>query len=332
MWKEGVTAPGPLMQRALATRAPRRFALTLLAGNEAALRVMDEILLSRLYDELVVAGKIHKTTRRNRFKGLDQEILRLMQTHFAAESTLRVHDVGASSGITSLELWRTLAAWHDTRVHASDYYACLLVVRFADAPWATVCTEDGEPLQFVSERFVLRVTEAESVTRPVNRWLQRRARQLLPQVREILKADAAGAALPAGSSIERIRLWHPECVLACAREPRFTLGRHDIFTPQTPQWHFVRAMNVLNPGYFSVDAQRRAAHALAAGLLPGGILLVGRTREEADATTAASFFVKQNGRLRLLLDLRGGAENRDLILDAEGADGFASSSPTPELP
>ena len=323
MWKQGVTASGPLMQRALEIRGTRRFALTLLAGGEAAMRVMDDILLARLYDELVVGGNIHKTTRRNRFKGLDQQVLAIVRERFAAVPELLVHDVGASSGITSLELWRSLVAERPTRMHASDYYAVLLVVRMANCPWAVVCEEDGAPLQFVSERFVLRAVQPESVLRPVNRWLQRRARKWLPQVDALLKAAGAGqqnaAPCRAGASIERIQLWHPECSLTAAAEPRFSVGRHDVFATMPPKWHLVRAMNVLNPGYFNPERQRVAARALAGSLLPGGVLVVGRTREEADASTAVSFFVREGNSLRVLLDLRGGAENRDLILEAGGA-------------
>lgn len=331
MWKVGVTAQGPMMKRALEVAGTRRFALTLLAGSEIAMRVMDEVLLARLYDELVVGGNIHKTTRRNRFKGLDKHLLTMVSEQFSAVPELCVHDVGASSGITSLELWQALIAQRPARVHASDYYTQLMITRMAHCPWAVVCDEDGAELQFVGAHFVLRAKQGESALRPVNRWLQRRARRFLPQVAEVLQAHRAGQPLPHAATLEFAQLWHPECSRTAAHDARFSLGRHDVFMPSPPVWHVVRVMNVLNPGYFSAERQRAAVQALVQSLLPGGVLIVGRTREEADASTAVSFFVREAGGLRVLLDLQGGAENRALILEAGVAACTASSSTKEQL-
>ena len=316
MWKRGVVTPGVRMQRALERGGTRRFSLTLLAGSQVALRVQDEILIARLYDELVVGGRIHKTTRRNRFKGLDRIIVEKLIAEWPHAEEISIHDVGASSGITTLELWQAVLAQRPARAHASDYYANMLLIRREGTPLTIACDEEGEPLQFTWGEFVFSARQRESFLRPVNRWLQARAMAVLPQVTEVLAARKSGRDVPAGWSIEEVGLWHPVCRLAAAADSRFTMGRHDVCMPLTPRWHFVRAMNVLNPGYFSPERQREAVRALAGSLLPGGLLLMGRTREEADSSSVATLFKSTGDGLVPILDLRGGAENRALVLEA----------------
>ncbi len=316
MWKRGVVIPGARMQRALEHPGTRRFSLTLLAGSDAAMRVQDEILLARLYNELVVAGRIHKTTRRNRFKGLDRIIVEVLGRELPDVPEIALHDVGASSGVTTLELWKTLLSVRPGRAHASDYYANMLLVRCEGHPLVVACDEEGAPLQFTLGEFVFSAGQRESLFRPCNRWLQARARARLPDVARVIAARKEGRTLPSGWSVEVVALWHPACRLAAAADARFTLGRHDVCAVMSPRWHFVRAMNVLNPGYFSPERQREAVRALAGSLLPGGLLLIGRTREEADSSNVATLFRASSAGLEAILDLRGGAENKELVLEA----------------
>ena len=63
---------------------------------------------------------------------------------------------------------------------------------------------------------------------------------------------------------------------------------YDIFPTSLPdRFIFVRCMNVLNLGYFKLDAIRRALSLLKHFLKDQGILLLGRTLP--DGTNASSF-------------------------------------------
>lgn len=324
MLRTGVTRRGARLDRQLGDPAGPRFALTLLEDLARHFRPEDERLLSRLYDEVVVGGKVYKTTRRDRFQELDGRLVEEVVARWASVPVVDAHDVGASNAITSLDLFRKIAALRPVRLHASDWFESLWVVEPAGSRWTVVFDQEREPLQLIGRRFVLSPRLGEGRRHPVNRLLLARARRrLLPAARALLgeAIEGAGAApvrRPSGV-VRRLPLWHPECLRAAAREPGFTLGRHDLFRPADSRFHLIRAMNVLNPGYFPPERIADGVRALAAALHDGGLLVVGRTLEESGARTRASAFVGSGGRLLPAFDLHDGAENRDLILAAAAA-------------
>lgn len=326
MLRLGVVGRGPTLDRELAGTSARgrRFSLTLLRELTAAWNPSDEALLDRLYQELVVAGKVHKTTRRDRFCELDTRLMDDLETRFPDATPLRIHDVGASNAITSLQLFRQLSARRPVHVHASDWFDCLYFVQVRGRSWTTVLDADGEPAQYVGHGLVLsalRLKNTEGRRFPVNwlikRWLDR---TLLPHARSALAQALGGSvtwtspesrSLPR-ATVTRLPLMHPECAAALRTTKAFTYGRHDAFQPTTEVFHCVRALNFLNPGYFDPSQVARGVRACALGLLPGGLLIIGRTMDESDGHTRATAFVRKGGTLEPVWDLNEGSEIRDL--------------------
>lgn len=318
MWKTGVVERGLRMDRELSRPSSRRFALTLLVDLQSSYTPEDEPLLARIYSQLVVGGDVYKTTRRKRFVELDSRLVEDLAWRFAGARTVMVHDVGASNGVSSLVLLRALRTRIHARVHATDLYDRLYLVKCNRSSWVVTFTADREPVQFVGRHFVLPALERESRRRPLNvllRWWLRR--NLLPSARLVLETTVLSstdeeANGPLGRVL-RVPLIHPECLQVLGRDPDFTFARHDLFVPTEERYHVIRAVNVLNPGYFSNERLGQAIRALATGLRPGGLLLVGRTVDEEDGHTRATAFVKMPGRFQLAWELHEGAENRDFI-------------------
>ena len=77
----------------------------------------DETALEALYEQMP-AGLAWKTTYRRRFAALDDLIAAEVEARFAA-GPISVHDMAASSAITSLDLYRRLSASHQVTVAAS---------------------------------------------------------------------------------------------------------------------------------------------------------------------------------------------------------------------
>ena len=152
MWKTGIVRSEDLLGRSADRKGGRRFAFTLLADLQQAHLPTDEVLLESIYNQLVVGGHVHKTTHRGRFRELDRRLVDEVLQRFANVELVRLHDIGASSAITSLELFRAFENRHPVAVHASDFYAHLDFVVCAGSPWTIVFDADGRALQFVGKR------------------------------------------------------------------------------------------------------------------------------------------------------------------------------------
>jgi hypothetical protein len=300
----------------------RPIAFTLLAELKDSFAPEDEALLEAIYQQLVVAGHVYKTTRAARFPDLDGRLVEDVVQRFQGQAPVRVHDLGASSGVTSLELLRAFEGHVAVALHASDLYDHIDLVRVAGSTWTVVLDNTGRALQYVGRRFVLDALRGESKRRPVNVLLERRLRRaLLPRALELEEAATfAGdddTFEDQRGSVRRLLLVHPHVARALRERDDFTFGQHDVFEATRQRYQVVRALNILNPGYFPPARIEAALRAIAAGMEEGGLLLVGRTIDEQDRRTRATAFVKGKRRFEPVWDHHDGAENRELIAGAE---------------
>lgn len=314
MFKRGVTERGAFAQRTLELERQHRiwrpFSYAMLAEIVDDYSPADEPLLERLYQSMSAGDGVFKITRRGRFEQLDAMLVKRCGTHFPDARVLVVHDVGASNGITALELFRRLNAQRLAEVHASDWYDCLYLVSVPGSGWKVVFDSQGEPLQIVGGKWVLPSARRPLWRHVVNRALQHWAvRKILPIAARILsQGDAAGA------SVRRIPLFHPECLREAGKGQGFHLGRHDIFGSDSFPCHIVRALNLLTTKHFPADRVVCGITRLARGLMPEGWMVLGRSVDEEDGRFRGTVFVLQNQRLEPLWHLNEGYEDIDLVL------------------
>jgi hypothetical protein len=202
---------------------------------------------------------------------------------------LRIHDVGASTAITSVELFQLFSGMRPTAVHATDLYDFLTAVDVW--PMTVFLDAEGRPVQFAVANLGLAVTK-------------RRPRLALSR----LLADKALRRLSGG---RRISLFHPKARALAASDPHFTLGHYDLFLPNDARYEIVRAMNVLlarsqSSEKFGMDKIAEGIASLSDQVTDGGLLILGHRDD-------VTIFEKNDGRMVPVLTLGEGYPLANLV-------------------
>jgi hypothetical protein len=239
-----------------------------------------------VYRSFFISNATSKQTSAGRFRDLDQIARATITTH----KLDAIHDIGVSSGVTSLDLYRTLATTGLPFVfHISDRYA---VYGSAGRFPTRVIDAEGS----VTELYLCGVLGKRDVTRkfPVTRFLH------------WLLADR-----PIKGPIRQFVLLDHE-VVAHIEKGLIRRIDYDVFTTRMPcAFTFVRCMNVLNLGYFRRERIETALRNIIESLKEGGVLQIGRTL--LDGTSHATFYVKRGAGLEMLQEFNSGTELRDVI-------------------
>ena len=251
----------------------------------AIVEVEDEAVQETLFRALRYGDSTGKATEAGRFRDLDQDTVDLMVEPFS------LHDVGVSSGVTSLDLLKRLkGAEKEGVLTISDKFAEMAVSR------GRVITRvyDGWSKLRCLYIFGIQCDPGLSWWFPISKLvfypfavLQDSA----PKTRLLLLAGAVLKALH-GHDVEYVR--------------------YDVFeTRLDEKFTFVRCMNLLNLSYFSEDRILMGLRNMRNSLRQGGVLLVGRTIGEAK--NAASFFRRQGELLISIRESHGGFEARHVV-------------------
>lgn len=235
-----------------------------------------------------------KDTFTARFQDLDPLVVRVLDEVAQSRTPLRVHDVGVSSGNTSLELLHALEeADLDIRLTVSDRFCRLWVQRgFVGSVY--------DPTERFVEGWVGPLAADPSdrlVTVPVTVLLGRLLRGLRPR---------------RSSTAREVLLFVPEL----RRRIEAGLVRHadyDVLRPTLDRaYDFVRCMNVLNRVYFEPDSLRLGIAGLGRMLAEGGVLLLGRTEVDS-GRHLASFYRRQDDELHLIEAVNGGTDVAEFV-------------------
>jgi SAM-dependent methyltransferase len=247
---------------------------------------------THLFDDALASIKIDttwKTTSGSRHPITDAVIL-----EFAAQkSTPRILDIGASSGITSLNLIDALGSsfshYFVTDLHFSIPYRIVDGVTYFYNPLSgkSVIRSDG----------VLIAYESSTADIPPFRFIARKMLSRGPPY------DAAEVSL--ANTI------HPRLKERLTLDPRVELLEFNVFE----SWRhgpvdIIKVANVLNSNYFSKGNLRRAMNNLLALLKPKGILVVTDNR---DLERLSVFVRESSGELMKIRDVNGGAEVSEAI-------------------
>jgi len=234
------------------------------------------------YYSRMLGGTRLKTTRPGRFAELDALLVAELDRRFAAGRPIRMHDMAASSGITSLELYELVKARGPVSLRVSDYYDAIHVLDGGVVGF--VFDADFEPLQMViggaaisAQRGLLR-----GVLAPL--W---------------------PSALRRRGEARRVSLFHPRAEALAAIDPSFVLARDDFHSPSPGPFEVVRLANALWPSMHpdEITAVLRAA---LATLTEDGVLVLGRAGNY-------TLFGREAGGFRMLDGLGEVEENRQLM-------------------
>jgi hypothetical protein len=249
--------------------------------------VADPGLLAGFYKSFYVDNKTSKETRAGRFAELDD----LAVSFLKSDSENLIHDVGVSSGITSVELYdKLVVAGCRFKLFVSDKFA-----RFHATGDAFCRIYDGNDV--LTRAYLFSLLSDEKL-----HW-----KHFISKYSFALLKRLPRASRPA----RQIVLYDPR-LSKLIKEGRVAEIEYDIFnTTLDSQFTFVRCMNLLNRSYFSPAEISRAIHNLRSSLVEDGVLQVGRTNLQG--ANEASFFRKVQNRLVPAGDINKGSEIKGLV-------------------
>lgn len=226
-----------------------------------------------------------KATAQGRFSDIDSIALQMIADGYA------IHDVGVSSGITSFDLYCELqSAGRAGNFTISDKFA---EMEFSRGMLLTRIYDSDSKLKSIYLLGVLFDPQISWVY-----FLSKITFQLLKFIPDYS---------------ERVRillLSAPIKQLLQNNEIKFI--SYDVFNSKlNVKYSFVRCMNLLNRSYFSDDQLLVGINNLFNSLQEGGILLIGRTIKIG--SNGASFYRKEGGVLRVVKEINGGSEIRNLV-------------------
>ena len=169
MIKFGIMSRKQIRAQAKAFRSSRRLmpfiAFTLLRDFHGDISATDERFLSLLYAAIPGGAYTAKSTSADRYETVEGTLAREIENTFSADQPLRIHDMAASSAVTSLKFFNLLKHRENITLHATDYYDALYVVKVPGRRWETVFDAEGQPLQFVGKRMVIKGSRFKAATR-----------------------------------------------------------------------------------------------------------------------------------------------------------------------
>ncbi len=248
----------------------RKFAMDLIDEVE---RSGQEVLRRAFIESLIDGMGVGKRTYSDRFPAFDSLMIDILRK-LSSASPIRVLDVAVSDGSTSLKLFQQLKAALDAniRLTATDRDGRYIVLRQkADAVRRVIVSPHGEVVQVVWPPFVFGSRANENVFLfPANRALHSYAVRYATDLVKRWQSDD-----PRIQASELLFL-RSEFRMAVVADPRLAFVPWDIMTPWTREKaHCVRAMNILNPDYFSYDQQAKILANLFAAVADGGVLAMG---------------------------------------------------------
>lgn len=228
-----------------------------------------------------------KETRERRFDDLD-EVLDLLP-----HKALAIHDVGCSSGVTSLDLIRALNSRNKTfSLTASDRFTELLVY---GGNIKYLYDSDGGLRQIYLGRVLCdaHLSKVFFLSRFIYRLLERFGQ------REVNLQSA-----------QRISLFDRD-VQQFIDSDQLQVKSYNIFERESNRYDFVRCMNLLNRSYFSENQIKVGILNLIESLDYNGYLQIGRTDDEG--VNRVSLYRKEQLGLSLILQFNGGSEIGSIV-------------------
>jgi CheR methyltransferase, SAM binding domain len=315
MVKFGIWRPEQLKRAASDGNVPADslIAITLypkIAGMSGPHRdqLLDGILLS-----FATANGTFKRTYAARFQVFDADVVKFIHDWPWPRRLLDVHDAATSDGRTAVdfftELRRAALAINFLATDATPDVAVVSdpakskVMLVLDPTSSTV-------LQIISPPFVF------NVRKPVRRMIVHPINRLIQSIVYLWRGRPLLARLRNGDrhlSLTHVRLLSPSCLNLLGTEPQFQFEHYDLLQPIERRFDVVRAMNILNAGYFSESTLRRMIQNIHASLRAGGLFVAG-SNEAPGSRVDGSIYERQEGGFRRVWDSGLGSRIDALIL------------------
>ncbi len=248
----------------------------------------------------------YKRTYQKRFETFDTQIIKILKKLFSSSQSLSLNDVGVSDGRTALDFYEKIATTF-SHIHyfASDYNPSVYLLE--KGKLKVTLSHTGKVLEIMFPPFVFNKIKRDSfLYYPLNHSillfiehffvnsLVRRYHQGLISARELI-------------------LFAPKVIQKSQEEDQFCIGQHDLLKPFENSANIIRAMNVLNPSYFSEIEFDSVIQNLYQGLEEEGILITG-SNQEANSLVHGGLYQKSAGKFKKIFHSGEGSPIEPLIL------------------
>lgn len=251
----------------------RRIAIDLIDDID---KLGDPAVRAALFERIVDGRGAFKRTYPDRFADFDALLMSQWSAAGTGDRPVHVLDAGVSDGSTSLPLIAAVAKRSEGRFRftATDLDGRYLRLSRESAPERRVIlSAAGEVVQVILPPFLFTHRESRYLF-PVNRMLRPAAMRFAGRLMADWRIGAADV------ETSDILLLAPELRRRIAADPRVTFEAWDILQPwRGESADCVRAMNVLNPGYFAAGEMTRVVRHLFAALRDGGWLAMGSNED-----------------------------------------------------
>ena len=251
----------------------RRIAIDLIDDID---RLGDPAVRVALFERIVDVRGAFKRTYPDRFAEFDARLIEAWRAKPPANGTVHVLDAAVSDGSTSLSLMASVEklTGGDFRFSATDLDGRYQRLSRKGAPQRRViATPAGEIVQIVTPPFLFTHRESKLIF-PVNRMLRPAAQRW---------ADALVADWRRGDASVQARdilLLAPQLRHRVETDARVQFRAWDILEPWPgDKAHCVRAMNVLNHGYFDDAQMATVMRHLFDALADGGLIAMGSNED-----------------------------------------------------
>jgi len=293
---------------------PSALAGTALEAMPARPSHAQEVLIADIHDSLRGGSQHSRYTQRQRLAALDHRLGEILAGR-GARQEIRIHDMAASNAITSLELFNYLREREPVLMKASDHYDRLHVVNVDDR-WQVAFDVDLKPIQYIGRRMMVCARrpdpDAPVIDTAIKPALQ--AALLPPALAALQRAlDKTRAQPVQNDRYRQMSLFHPRCRSEAATNARFELHRDDLFSPAPHRYDVVRIANALSTDFMSEARIIAGVRAVAATIVDGGLLVLGRNAAGGDGPARGTIFVRNRDRLIPLADVSEGYQHKEVV-------------------
>lgn len=223
----------------------------------------------KILEQFMDSRRVFKRTYTQRFPDFDDRVIAIIRDHMQGPD-LNLHDIAVSDGRTAVDFYAALSPLYPGLTYtASDYDPFLSIARWHDM--ALTFSDDGKILEICRPPFVFTRSAESRLFYPMN--------VLIRLYLEIVARRRARAYYDGTVVGERLQVFAPAAIKLAQDAQNFTLEKYDILTPFAQRYDLIRAMNIIDVGYFKPAELQRIAEHLRDGLRVGGLLVIGSNQD-----------------------------------------------------
>jgi hypothetical protein len=246
----------------------------------------------------------YKRTYQKRFEVFDLAVIKVLNE---LPSPQTFHDCGVSDGRTALDFFEKMAMdFPKISYFASDYNPSVFVLEKGQLK--VTLSHTGKILEILFPPFVFNKIKRDSFRHyPLNHLILFCIEKLM--VNNLLKGYQQGLV-----KAKELLLFAPKVLQKAQTDKRLQLGQHDLLQPFKEPACIIRAMNVLNPSYFSETEFAQVIRNLYEGLRENGLLITG-SNQEAGTIVNGGIYQKKGSVFTKIFNSGEGAPIESLLLN-----------------